>query len=112
MNKVWRRYNGKEILINDMSDDHIRNSIRKIKRENPINYKDIEEYIWLKEELDNRKQEKVSKFNNEVLDEEYKRMYKVLNLINRDTIYGDMEYEIQRSKIDGFVKACEIFLSN
>lgn len=112
MSRVWRRHNGKEILINDMNDDHIRNSIRKIKRENPINYKDIEEYIWLKEELDNRKQEKVSKFNNKALDEEYRRMYKALNLINRDTIYGDMEYEIQKSKIDGFVKACEIFLNN
>lgn len=110
MRRIWKRNNDKEVFIDEMSDGHISNAIRKIRRENRNNYKELEEYMWLNEELNNRKQETISKFNNKSLDEQYNRMCKNLNSIDRDTIYKDMEYEIQKARINGFVEACEIFL--
>lgn len=106
-NKVWRRHNDKEILISDMSNGHINNAIKKIKRENK-DYKTLDSYLDLMEELNNRKQATINRFNNEKLNDEYKRLYKELNSIDCSSIYGNMQYEIQKARIEGFVKACEI----
>lgn len=105
--KTWLRKDGSEILISDMTDAHIKNSMRMLKRKSKY-YESLEIYLSLKEELILRKNQTVDKFSNKELNSMYKLLNKETQLISRGDIYGDIEYEIAKAKLEGFVLACEI----
>lgn len=107
-NRMWTRSDGKKISIKDMTTQHINNAIRKIKRENPNDYMEIEVYQWLEEEIQMRNSGEVNKFNNDKLNKEYSRLLKELRLINREDLIGETKYQLKKAELDGFVLACKV----